>query len=119
MTPQFQVGDIVEAWGVRGVVREIVGELVFVQVKGVDGIDRVDSFYLDGKYLPWHLKPSLIFISRPKKTRKVEKTIWVNVYPRGERPEAHLSEKDAKGYAVSCATHVAVPFTGTVEEVVE
>ncbi len=73
---QFQVGDIVEAFGCRGEVSRIDNtdcwpvDVVFPEVK------EQGSFLLDGRDSVWHKAPSLKLIERPKK--KVIK--WVTLY---------------------------------------
>lgn len=107
---KFQTGDIVEAWGVDGVVRSI-GCFIHVKFSTRD----TANFYLDGKLEEWHAEPTLKFVSRPK--RKVKKTIWVNIY-EGKIYRVFDSESDAVAsanfHARLCAK--AVPFVGEVEE---
>ena len=69
---EFRAGDIVEAFGCRGVVASS-GDLIFVRF---NEDDRISTFQLDGKEIYWHKLPSLKFVSRPKK--KVKKKIeWI------------------------------------------
>lgn len=73
--PMFMVGDIVEAFGVRGVVETLKNSNV-----GVRFFDNnFQVFYFDGKAAQWHKTPSLKFIERPLK----EVTFNARVYAGG------------------------------------
>lgn len=71
---EFQVGDVVEAFGVEGVVSEIDDNEPHypLLVKFPNG--EQDYFAISGKYISWHKEPSLKLIERPKK--KVLKTMY-------------------------------------------
>lgn len=87
----FKVGDIVEAFGVEGIVTEIRSHLrrsVFVNFEGEDG--TWDSFLSDGRYADWQVEASLILLKRPRK--KVVKTLY---------PAIHTTQLADSGYAVS------------------
>lgn len=104
---EFKVGDIVEAFGCRGVVvalNESRSEPI-VEFEGVFNVRK--NFYRDGKYFEWAKEPSLKLISRPKK--KVKKTVWVGVeksfsYKDGITGSVFTDEKTARvcawGYGV-------------------
>lgn len=85
---EFKVGDIVEAFGLRGrVFRITLNTLcpieVIYDIPTSEGGDLKDDFTKDGLYNPYHKTPSLKLISRPK--TKENKTIyrWVNLYADG------------------------------------
>lgn len=70
----FKVGDIVEAWGVRGVVvPNDYDDSICVQF---EGHDPVYFFYPDGKEKKWHKELSLKLIERPIKTKKIK--VWID-----------------------------------------
>jgi len=110
MTDQkFKVNDIVEAFGVRGVVIEIRGDLVGVALANRYYVD----FHGDGRQKDWHLEPSLKLIERPKK--KVTKTVeaWANVYPNGDHGLS-LSKESADARA-GCERIALVKLSGSYE----
>lgn len=69
---EFKVGDIVESFGLRGVVTTI-NDSVFAEFKTSDAAfsSYVYMFYLDGRLEPWHPSPTLKLIERPKKLVKM------------------------------------------------
>lgn len=69
MSNEFQIGDIVEAFGVRGSV--VIPENDYVKVEFND-VGFVNFFYPDGRYCEWHKEPSLKLIERPKKMVRKE-----------------------------------------------
>ena len=70
--PVFEVGDEVEAFGCRGVVRDVREEIGVLLENEI-----FLRFYYDGRYFPWSTEISLKLINKKKK--KVKKTIeaWV------------------------------------------
>lgn len=112
---KFQVGDVVEAFGLRGKVTFIdnYSSNYPITVKYSDD-DHVASFTEDGKCYRYHKTPSLVLISRAKK--KVTKTIeqWVNTYPDGTHGYMYKSESDAND-AHSSNRIACVKLTGTYE----
>lgn len=76
---KFKVGDIVEAFGIRGVILNI-DETVFRMNVEFDGIHSV-IYNLDGHLCHWHKEPSLKFIKRPKKYKEVTIETFGNIYP--------------------------------------
>lgn len=76
MEPKFQVGDVVEFNGVRGVVLSMEARRYPVHVSFEDSITCY--FTLDGKFFDWHVTPSLKLIERPR--RIVKKKVWITVY---------------------------------------
>ncbi len=74
---EFRVGDIVEAFGVRGTVVRYPpeGGPYCVKVDFTGG--GRDAFTEDGKAGTWHKEPSLKLISRVKKKKKI--TVWVGL----------------------------------------
>ena len=70
----FKVGDIVEAWGVRGVVTGYVNQPEYIEVKFDNAQAYVTTFFVDGKYMAWHEEPSLKLVKRPK--AKVKKVLY-------------------------------------------
>ncbi len=64
----FEVGDIVEAYRVRGKVDEIDSDPnnLYPVLVWFDSLYS-DCFTLDGKTRSWHKEPSLKLIERPKK----------------------------------------------------
>lgn len=89
----FKKGDIVEAWGLRGVVIYSLPEdshgilvhfvlsntldtsLAPIRSPGDMGTVICYNFMCDGKEKDWHREPTLKLIERPKK--KVKKTFWM------------------------------------------
>lgn len=117
--PEFKVGDIVEAFGVRGVVERIhsnYSSSVPVVVRLDNGV--VKSFYLDGRAYSWAKEPTLKLIERPKKKEKRVVKVWVNVYSTGER-YAYPSKEEAELGADETAIAIAVEMTGEYEVEVE
>lgn len=86
----FKVGDIVEAFGLSGIVEAIGNSYgnppVVVRFEGGETV----FFLPDGKYCDWHKEPSLKLIERSK--NKVKKTIegWINIFPNKDPLESHL-----------------------------
>jgi len=73
----FQVGDIVEWCGVRGVVESASSMLSSVQCMfGYKDSTRKQTFTSDGKLCTWHIVPSLKLIERPKKKIKKYKVLF-------------------------------------------
>lgn len=69
----FEVGDIVEAFGLKGIVVKIRDCQYFpIQVKFCN--DNSATFCSSGKLQSWHLEPSLKLIEKAKK--KVKKKFW-------------------------------------------
>lgn len=61
----FKVGDIIEAFGLRGVIRKINPTAAYpVFVEYEDGF--ADYFRLDGRKDRWHKTASLVLVERPK-----------------------------------------------------
>jgi ribosomal 30S subunit maturation factor RimM len=110
--PEFQVGDIVEAFGVRGKVTEVTA---FVYVKyDTEYAPRTsnNSFLPDGRSCSWHVTPSLKLIERPKKTKKVK--VWVNVWPRKNGGITLSVHDQNKADALYC---VVTDPTGITQEI--
>lgn len=95
---EFKVGDIVEAFGLRGEVTRS-GDL-YIYVSFPEG--RGAQFLLDGREENWHTEPSLKLISRPSK--KVKKVFYQAVVSSGIQRNYFLSDglfqnsKDAENY---------------------
>jgi len=101
---KFQVGDIVEAFGVRGRVDRADTSVISVTYTDPSAacIAGGNAFTPDGRLHIWHVTPSLKLIERPRKTKKVK--VWVNVFkpPSFDRQAAVLSyanEQQAHDYA--------------------
>jgi hypothetical protein len=108
---EFKVGDVVEAFGLRGTVVKIYSEFVNpVEVKYEDG--EYTLFTLDGKLHHHHKLPSLKLISRAKRKVKKEVKVWVNVYPNGRQIFPHHIKENAQKQVNSEAIAVAVECTG-------
>ena len=91
---EFKAGDIVEAFGVRGVVTHVSESDHFsVSVK----FDNQATLYFtkEGNYLAWAKEPTLKLIERPKKKEKRTVSIWINVYSTGKR-YAYPSREEAE-----------------------
>ncbi len=74
----FKVGDIVEAFGVRGKVVSIDGAFRRFPIS-VSFINDIEcSYTIDGLQSEWHKTPSLILISRSKKL--ISKTYYTIVF---------------------------------------
>ncbi len=70
----FEVGDVVEWCGVRGIVSELD--------EGVKVIfpNKLPLYFCsDGKYEHWHKEPSLKLIEKAKKKVNKSVTRWVNI----------------------------------------
>lgn len=79
----FEVGAVVEAFGVRGKVVNVLNDAEYpIEVKFVDGTQTC-WFLKEGKYQTWHKTPSLKLVSRPKKM--MTRDLWINVYQNGQR----------------------------------
>lgn len=79
----FQVGDVVEAWGVRGkVAKQTPSHDYPILVEFENG--NWSTFIFDGKYYQWHKTPSLKLIERQKKKVKVTRKSWANIYDDGK-----------------------------------
>lgn len=79
---KFQVGDIVEAFGIKGKIVAIdttYPESLPVEVVFNNEQKMKEWFALDGRESLWHITSSLKLIDRPIK--KVKK--WVNLYRDG------------------------------------
>jgi hypothetical protein len=110
---EFKVGDVVEAFGLRGTVVKIYSEFVNpVEVKYEDG--EYTLFTLDGKLHHYHKLPSLKLISRAKRKVKKELKCWVNIYPH-DLVCAYTTKERAKSNAAVVAFAVAVECTGFYE----
>lgn len=99
----FEVGDIVEAFGLKGIVVKIRDCQYFpIQVKFCN--DNSATFCSSGKLQSWHLEPSLKLIEKAKK--KVKKKFYVVIHDsdikkgRVDDP-LHLYE-DKVPYPVGC-----------------
>jgi hypothetical protein len=104
---EFKVGDIVEAFGVRGGVHTICRDEPKVCVK-FDVSGGYVYFCSSGHLEPWHKEPSLKLIERPRKTKKVK--VWVNVYADKHTSlhgYFHASKQDAET-ATRCSERHAV-----------
>lgn len=75
--PQFQVGDIVEAFGVRGKVLEIRDDLVYGVIVCFECENNSFQlmFQMNGIYEGWHKTPSLKLIERPPKEITFESVV--------------------------------------------
>jgi hypothetical protein len=77
----FIVGDIVEAWGLRGEVTRTYTainkmEMVHVSIGGHGN----HMFYSDGRKVTWHKEPTLKLIERKKVYKEVVMECFGNVY---------------------------------------
>lgn len=111
---KFKVGDIVEAFGCRGVVT-VMG-CTEMEVAFENGQNFM--FWLDGKYFEWAKESQLKLIERPKK--KVSRTGYVNVYSKQQPFVVHdrvyntLDEANMWKFGrIDC---VPVTYTFEVEE---
>lgn len=66
MKQEFKVGDIVEAFGVRGVVKRIGSHPIYPIDVELD-FGSSETFTIDGRGYLWHKTPSLKLIERPIK----------------------------------------------------
>ena len=72
---KFEVGDIVMAFGNKGVVTKIsCNHVGYVLVDFAIGY--LVCFFPDGKTMPWHAEPSLKLIKRPKNKVKKYKVLF-------------------------------------------
>ncbi len=112
---KFQVGDNVEAWGCRGIVRGVHPQLIEVSFGGTDAYI---FFFSDGRFMDWHKEPSLKLIERPKK--KVTKTMYQVVFQARETTclsvELYASEKEARAGNPSSFIALGPAITFEVEE---
>ena len=95
---EWRVGDVVEAFGVRGRVSFIAKLTEEYPVTVIFFNGKHHEFCEDGKFLGWHALPSLRFISREKKKVKKTVTRWVNVFI----PETHEAVWRRKEDADTC-----------------
>lgn len=78
----FEVGDEVEAFGLKGEVIRIVDGIEYpIEVKYEDR-ETIDTFTLNGNFHDYHKKPSLILIKKKPK-KEVEKVKYVLVNDKG------------------------------------
>lgn len=73
---KFQVGDLVEAFGVEGEVVAIDSSSWPIRVRFSNGEDEL--FSADGKLFDWHDEPSLVLIER--KPKYVKKTLYAELF---------------------------------------
>jgi hypothetical protein len=69
MSEKFEVGDIVEALGCRGIVKEAADRHVKVYFESNEYV----FFYPDGKLYDWQKEPSLKLIEKAKKEEPKKK----------------------------------------------
>lgn len=91
---KFEVGDIVEAFGLKGKITNIYDKALYPLEVNFEN-NHIFGFMIDGKYANWHKEPSLKFISRPKK--KVKKSLkgWINIYPENRTGSIYESKEQA------------------------
>jgi len=68
----LEVGDIVEAFGVRGTVTAIADTLAY-PIRVVfehERLDEAEGFYRDGRHEWWHKTPSLKLIEKKNKPKR-------------------------------------------------
>lgn len=111
MTEKFKVGDIVEAFGVRGAVGVVYESSDFPVECSFNG--HIFWFNREGMASSWHKTPSLVLIEHPKK--KVLKTVefYVNFNKDGFYT-TYTYEVAARHYRGD-AVVVAQKFTHTYE----
>ena len=90
---EWKVGDVVEAFGVRGKITSISNFRVLT-VLFDDLDDAWMDFCEDGKHYLWHRTLSLRFISREKKKVRNTVTAWANVFRDGSAT-IWVNQKDA------------------------
>jgi hypothetical protein len=75
MNEKFELNDVVTAFGVRGVVKEVRENSDFPVKVSFEGGETLDiwSFTLDGKYFVWAKEPSLKIIEKAKKEEPKKK----------------------------------------------
>lgn len=74
---KFEVGDIVEAFGVRGKITEITEDHLY-PIEVLFDNNEGEAFTSDGKQHVWHKAPSLHLIERPKKKNKRVFKEWIS-----------------------------------------
>lgn len=117
---KFEVGDIVEAFGVRGIViNKHFGQNYELIVEFESGVRC--SFTSDGRVYLWNKEPSLKLISRAKKKEKKILKGWVNVYPfkKGLRKSDLYLDKEEADRSQSPNRIACVEMTGEFEMEVE
>lgn len=114
---QFQVGDIVEAFGVTGKVTNLLPTSEFpVEVSfELPFGKRYEAFTSDGKLYDWHQEPVLKFISRPKKKVRKDGEVWINIY-FDVTTNTFTTREDADYFAAYRADCIRVPYAYEVEE---
>lgn len=100
---EWKVGDVVEAFGVRGhLVRATnPGEFPLLVLFGENSL----NFTPDGKACEWHATPSLRFISREKKKVRKTVTAWMNVYRNGGKEvfgEKYIADEYGADDCIAC-----------------
>ena len=102
----FKVGDIVEAFGVRGVVTTVNGN-GNCEVRFSKPAPLMESwFFKDGRLSDWHAAPSLKLIERPRKTKKVK--VWVNCGLIGSMTYPVVYTHPSEEVARNCALNDSV-----------
>ena len=74
MKQKFEVGDKVRAWGVEGVVIEIMKHEYYpvaVRFGRDDGSTVTENFALNGREYGWHKEPSLFLVEKAKKEEPI------------------------------------------------
>ncbi len=88
MKQKFEVGDKVRAWGVEGVVIEIMKNEYYPVVIRFDrdgGRAVTENFSLNGREYEWHKEPSLFLVEKAKKEEPIIQWYSVTVWIKGER----------------------------------
>ena len=121
---EFEVGDIVEFGGIRGVVKKhdlrFEPYLIYVEFNNIlSGTNAL--FTKDGHFSTKLAEPLLKLIERPKKKKMVKKTIevWANIYDDGcitiiQGPSLSLSRQQAEKCSMS-GRIACVKLTGEYE----
>jgi len=101
MATIFQKGDKVSWAGLEGIIITYSEGIDLDYPLGVlfkNGLQA--SFTVDGKYMLAHIEPSLKFIERPRKTKKIK--VWANVYINSKLEPIIAIHKDKSDSTFSC-----------------
>ena len=81
-TFEFQEGDICSFGGVKGTISYFPYNYEYPICLNYENDSHYDVFTRDGKARTFHSEPSLLFLERPTKKKKVTKTVevWINIY---------------------------------------
>ena len=97
----FEVGDKVRAFGLNGVVDEVIKSDTYpIKVRYYTSEYHSDSFTLDGKIIDWHEEPSLVLVEKVKKKVKKYLFAFKDVYGVWSISQRLYSESEVASIAM-------------------